>query len=395
VGASQRSRLLAAVLTLASVDDPAAITVRGLSGTAGISTRTFYEHFRNVDECTAAALARTTDGALRSSWGRTGTNGDEPGLSARFRDLYAWVENERRQSRFLLIDCYCGGRALGLERGRAERRFESALAESLGLTRRLNSPSLRGTVAGLTHTARSQLTAVNAAATDELASELGRWALSISDDAILTARPRGAGRAPILRASGRTDRWRGATPGDDRERVLDAVIKLAAKHGYRSLTGPRIRAQAGVGRRRFDHLFAGSDQCFLEGVQRLALSLIARVEQASAVAEDWPARVVHGSITVCHELALRPAVARLTLVEILAPGPPGLRWREKLITDLAGCLYSRASSDWRSSPLATTASVAASWRILESEVLAHRERLLPRLAPTIARTLLAPAGAEL
>jgi AcrR family transcriptional regulator len=383
---------LAAAIALVGEVGPAAVTVRGLSRASGVSTGTFYEHFRNVDECVAAALDWATGRALSGVAELGGSDGGEPDLEARVRLVLEWVARERRQSRLLLVDCYGTGRALRVERRRAERRFEAALAPPLGVAPGKSNPSLRGTVAAITHAARAQLAAGEGSDRASLASELESWAASISEPRLeIAPRP----------GTGHTSPSRGVSPrnlgrvnfGDDRTRVLDAVTKLAVEHGYHALSGPRIRTQAGVARRRFDRLFADVDQCFLEAVERLVLTLVAEAGESGAVAGSWPAGVTRGSETVCRELALRPAVARLTLVEILEAGQTGLRRREELITHLAERLRSSASPDRQAGRLGATASVAASWRILEAEVLAGRERRLPRLAPTIARTLMAPAYA--
>jgi AcrR family transcriptional regulator len=55
VAENQRERILAAVADVASAGSYAELTVEGIIVTAGISRRTFYEHFKNKDEAFLAA----------------------------------------------------------------------------------------------------------------------------------------------------------------------------------------------------------------------------------------------------------------------------------------------------------------------------------------------------
>jgi AcrR family transcriptional regulator len=394
VGASQRGRLLAAAISLAGEQGPGAVTVRGLSAAAGISTGTFYSHFPTVDQCMAAAVDWASSRALAVGADSDGQPGDDRrDLGKQLRSVLDWATREQRQSRLLLVDCYGDGGALADERRRAERRFENMLGESLGLPVGHVNPRLRGAVAGLTHAARAQLLAGDVPEPPTLASELERWVLTVCETSavpeLLTADPTDPSsptREPPPKCP--------VEVGDERGRVLDAVTKLAVLHGYPSLTGPQIRAQAGVVRRRFDLLFPSLEQCFLEAIERLVLSQVAEAERTSMGADGWLASVVRASAVMCRELARQPPVAQLSLVEILAAGPAGLLCREKLVTELAERLQSRAPPGWQSSRLEATASVAAVWRILESEVFGGRERRLPLLAPTVAQILVAPVYAR-
>lgn len=62
VSEEQRVRLLDATLTLATERGYRQTTVRLISGRAGVSNRTFYELFRNREDCFLAAFDRSVDG---------------------------------------------------------------------------------------------------------------------------------------------------------------------------------------------------------------------------------------------------------------------------------------------------------------------------------------------
>ncbi len=55
VAASQRGRLMAALADVIAAEGYAAATIAGISRRAGVSPRTFYEHFKNKEDCLIAA----------------------------------------------------------------------------------------------------------------------------------------------------------------------------------------------------------------------------------------------------------------------------------------------------------------------------------------------------
>jgi AcrR family transcriptional regulator len=393
VTASQRERLLSAAIDLAGARDGSRMTVRGVSAAAGISTGTFYEHFASVDRCVASAVATVARRALEGCGRAASARSDRGAFGEWLRELLHWVESEPRASRFLLIDSFGADGGPSHERRRAEQRFEVSLEAFLSQSTGRIGPSSRGTVAGLTHAVRAPILASTDSTGWTSTSEvLERWVNSIHDSSVAAhiAIP----KAESAAVTGRISPKSASQIGDERTRVLDAVIKLAAEQGYRSLTGPKIRAQAGVVKRRFDLLFDSVEQCFLDAVAGLTHSRVAEAQRAGSGASDWPEGVAQVSRAICRELARWPTFARLMLVEILAVGPAGLRCREALITELAKRLHSSAPPDWQSSPLEATASVAAAWRMIEAEVLMGRQAQLPRLTGVIAQVLVAPAYAR-
>jgi AcrR family transcriptional regulator len=60
VAQNQRERILAAVADVTSAGSYAELTVEGIIVTAGVSRRTFYEHFKNKDEAFLAAYDQIT-----------------------------------------------------------------------------------------------------------------------------------------------------------------------------------------------------------------------------------------------------------------------------------------------------------------------------------------------
>jgi AcrR family transcriptional regulator len=108
------------------------------------------------------------------------------------------------------------------------------------------------------------------------------------------------------------------------------MVAAASTHGYAGATVSRVVGLAGVSRATFYELFGDRDECFqeayrtsLEGVR----AAVRAVAETSASGER-PEAVLD---VLLKELASRPAVARLILVEALAAPPPIRKGHEGLI----------------------------------------------------------------
>ena len=95
------------------------------------------------------------------------------------------------------------------------------------------------------------------------------------------------------------------TAGGDRSLVLKAVATLSAKTGYAGLTAPRIRAAAGVSRRKFNGYFDGVEDCYLAALDLKAAEALAHAARAQAAARS-PAGAVYRAIAALCEYARRP-----------------------------------------------------------------------------------------
>jgi AcrR family transcriptional regulator len=131
--------------------------------------------------------------------------------------------------------------------------------------------------------------------------------------------------APHLEATGRR--------GTQRERILGAMIEIAANEGYGESTIARVIAHAGVSRPTFYDYFADRDDCFLAAlaeVEREPLDAVGR-----AVLEGAPEDAVGAALEVLVELAAaEPAKARLLMDEPLVCGIRALDSRDRRIAEI-------------------------------------------------------------
>ena len=148
VAGGQRARLLDATRELIAEKGPASTTIEAIVKAAGVSTATFYEHFRNKEECFVASFDRAAE-ELRAAWWdgvpAGAARGDQvrAGLAA----LLAAIDAEPARARLCLVEAQKDG---PLMRARYEEELDRVAAE-------LDDPLGRAIVGGLAWLLRERL----------------------------------------------------------------------------------------------------------------------------------------------------------------------------------------------------------------------------------------------
>ena len=167
VAASQRGRLLLAMAHVVAHKGFARATVADVAGQAGVSTKTFYEHFDGKEGCFLAAHALCVDaliGIMRSALGQGNRGSGDTGLSRMLRAYLDTLAAEPALARTFLVEVYAAGPRAMEARAAAQRRFGELLAESLGRRRPgFECEAVVGTISSLV------TTKVSLGAYDELA----------------------------------------------------------------------------------------------------------------------------------------------------------------------------------------------------------------------------------
>jgi AcrR family transcriptional regulator len=110
-----------------------------------------------------------------------------------------------------------------------------------------------------------------------------------------------------------------------RERLLDAAVRVAAEKGFGAMTVTDLTREAGISRTTFYELFEDKEACFLAAYDRAAEALVRRIATAFEVEGDWPRRARAGLAALLEALAEDPDVARLAMVDVGAAGPAAQR----------------------------------------------------------------------
>ncbi len=148
IAGSQRQRLLAATEALIVEKGGAATTIEAIVKGAGVSSATFYEHFRDKEECFLAAFERAVDeleGEVRRAVPAEGSRDDQVrvGIAA----LLAAIDAEPARARLCVIEAQKGGRRM---RARYDEALDAAAAE-------LADPLGQGIAGGLAWLLRERL----------------------------------------------------------------------------------------------------------------------------------------------------------------------------------------------------------------------------------------------
>lgn len=105
-----------------------------------------------------------------------------------------------------------------------------------------------------------------------------------------------------------------------RERLLEAAVRVVAAKGYGATTVTDLTKEAGISRTTFYEMFEDKEACFLAAYDGAVDALMRRVTVAYEVEEGWPARARAGLTALLEALAEEPELARLALVDVGAAG---------------------------------------------------------------------------
>jgi AcrR family transcriptional regulator len=110
-----------------------------------------------------------------------------------------------------------------------------------------------------------------------------------------------------------------------RERLLEAAVRVVARKGYAATTVADLTKEAGISRTTFYEMFEDKEACFLAAYDAAVETLVRRVTVAFEAEEGWPRRVRAGLAALLAALAEEPELARLALVGVSAAGPAAQR----------------------------------------------------------------------
>lgn len=349
---TQRLRLASAMIGAIAEKGYRATRVADVIARAGVSRKTFYEHFANKQECLLVAYDLVADEGMRrveqayleaDSW---------PGrVEAAIRALFeASIENPGAL-RLSLVEIGSVGPA-GIERReRSFVRYEHFIREGLKLAPgegTISEMALKAVIGGLNRVLYRRRLKGEDAELLALVPDLVSWVTSYypTPPAIL-AEPRGdssrrgrggvaggggvlrGGRAPgTLAPHAPLSARRGLPRGgqnvsrsfvvhSQRERILDAVANLTAAEGYAALKVEDIVEQAAVSLKAFYEHFTGKEDAFLVAYEIGQGKGLAFTEQAYTAEPDWRLGVRAGIAALFEFLATEPAFAHIALIDAL------------------------------------------------------------------------------
>jgi AcrR family transcriptional regulator len=365
-----------------------AVALRQLTELAGVSTRTFYEHFEGKEDC----FLRTYELVVQRIGERVvSAQAGEPDWSRRvelaFQGFAAELINKPRAARLALLEIFDARPTAREAMARTEGDFEKVLAESFASSppQPEVSPLLaKAIVNGVAFVARTRMVDAGPTAT-AIAGKLSQWVLSLRE------MPASVSPSTVSAPTRKIRSLPRAEPGE-REALLAATAKLAATNGYWNLTMPRILAAAGLRKNNFTAHFTGLEDCFLAVLEQRTVGLVHWAMDDLGDVVPWSKRVQRTVENLCAGIAADPITAKLVFTEAHSAGRAAVARHDRLLASLVGELVRDAPvwGDDRLSPIHAEASLAAIWGIVRSYVDSGRTGQLPEVAPTLASLLLTP-----
>jgi AcrR family transcriptional regulator len=181
----------------------------------------------------------------------------------------------------------------------------------------------------------------------------------------------------------------------ERERVLEAMVRVAAVRGYEETTIAEVIEAAGVSREAFDSMFPDKESCFLEAYDAVMDVLVAHVSAAyqAAEGEPWPSRVVVGLRALVELLATESDIARMAMLEVTTVGEEARsRYRDSLARFVPFLEEGRSASSQPDELPTDTARLAIGGvtSMIFDEVRAGRGPELQQQLPELAFAVLMP-----
>lgn len=403
VESSQAARIFQAMTEVVAGQGYDAVKVREVVKLAGVSTKTFYQHFESKEDC----FLRTHDAIVRNvRAGLLASQADEDDWHERPRLIYAAMaeamESKPLEARVALVGVYADGPAALGQAQRAEETFAAMIGASFARAPDgVIVPALvvEGVMAGVARVARNRLLAGREGDLPGMETEVMEWVNCFPSQvaAGLEELDRGvlygnAVIAPVPIADGTA-----LSPAGDRATILAALGKLVAADGYRykDLTVPRIRAGAGVSRRTFDAYFDDVEECFLAALDQRAVEAVVEAARAQMAGSTWAGGVYRAINAFSVQIAGDPLLARVSFQDDFTVGSKGALTRLRLIAGVNDQLRDSVPPEHGVSNLVTEASGGAIWSLFHHHVLRDWVVHHPEIAASLAYMALAPAiGAE-
>jgi AcrR family transcriptional regulator len=177
-----------------------------------------------------------------------------------------------------------------------------------------------------------------------------------------------------------------------RQLILEAMVRVVGRNGYKATSVADVIAEADVSRTTFYKHFEDKHECFLAAYD-LAVERVMGAVIANCDAEQpWLERMRVGLTTIVELFALDPELARTAIVEVAAAGADARQRHWNAVTRLSEFLEDgRELNGDRELPenLALMAAGAVSGLIFD-ELLTGRAERLPELLPDLLFAMLVP-----
>lgn len=177
-----------------------------------------------------------------------------------------------------------------------------------------------------------------------------------------------------------------------RERMLEAMVRAVAEHGYDKASVAQVIKLAGVSRKTFYEHFDDRQACFLAAYETVFGRILEEVASAYEAEEAWPARVRATIRTLLSRLSADSHYARAGVVEVLAAGEPALERRDMSLRAFQSFFDPARPEvpDHCSPPIVAEATIGGINEVIYRHILTEGAESLGRLEADLTYLALAP-----
>jgi AcrR family transcriptional regulator len=407
---NQRARIHGAMVEAVAQSGYEGASVKQIVALAGVSRRTFYEHFANKQDCFLQTLGLiAAHMANRANAAYQATDGDlEHRLRAAFEQFTEDVQSNWKSVSLVVVEAPAAGTAGVTQLCRVTARVEQMLLSSFAHAPEMAAlplPVIRGIVGSLHEVLSIRLRTNRAKEIPALTEELLQWTLLFGTSAPDHLAERLAKRARVNMRDGTN----AANPNnhssvdashlDPRARLLESVLRLTVLEDYAELNALQIADEADVPLDDFFELFVNKEECFLAAFDAISDELLTLTADPELVGEDWPSAVRHALGALMRHLADHPPHAQIIAAEVYAAGPDAIERNHELTSDIA-TLLTEGAPEGAGGTFALDAVSGAIWHTVRCQVASAQIQLLPALTDYLSYVVLAPfigadAAAEL
>lgn len=349
VAADQRERLYEATIHAINERGFVATTISDLVARAGVSRRSFYEHFENKEEC----LLATYDALIERLTARIAAAYDPKDewidqIEAIVRALFEASSDRPDAARLVCVEMGAAG-PVGIERWARDAELLAAFITNVfkrapgdGAVPETVARAIVGALRTILYSRvrRERSSRSLKAELQKLTPDIVAWiAAFYPTPPEIPERPRQkrhghlqGGRAPGTLSP--SPRWaprglprgehnlpRGFVAHNQRERIFDAVANLTATKGYPALSLEEIVAEAAISLQTFYEHFENKEEAFLATFEMGHAKATAAINRSLDMRLTWAQNVRLGVSALLEFLASEPSIARLACVDILIAYP--------------------------------------------------------------------------
>ncbi len=431
---NQRARIHGGMVEAVTQYGYTKTSVKVIVALAGVSRRSFYEHYANKEECfltsvdlIAARIAKLTNEAYQGVDGAL-----ENRLRAGIEQFTEEAGGSSNSASLVIVQAPTAGAAGMLHLCRATGAFEQMLLSSFAHAPEVSDlplPIIRGIIGGLHEVISVRLRTGRAEEIPALTEELLQWTLlfgtapedpmaaRLADRALASLRSTNGASTNGASTNGNSTNGHSTNgntsngyssnghtangnsanghPGasasqmDTRGRLLECALRLAMVENHKDLGPLQIADEAGVSMDSFFELFDHLQECLTAAFDAMSDKLLQITADPDLVGQDWPRAVRKVIGALMQHLATHPLHAQTIATGAYAGGPEMIERNYELAHDIA-MLLTEGGPEVVNDEFAADAVAGAIWHTVRCQVAGEQVRRLPALSDYLAYVVLAP-----